>query len=89
MFSMMGTMAREYMGLEYFLPPLGLYPLKDEVVMGVACVTLRVLLQKGRYVGHPQWDIMMKFPIAWNNLYVDGLLGMGDTIYSRDGENFT
>ena len=77
------------MGLEYFFPPLGSYPLKDEVVIGFSCVTLRVSLRRRRYVGHPQWDSMRKVPIAWDNLYGDGLLGMGYTIYARDGGNFT
>ena len=89
MFRKMVTMAREDLGLEYWLPPLGPYPLKYEVVMLVACVTLRMSLSKGRYVEHLQWQIMKKRPTDWANLYVAGVLGMGDTIYSRDGENFT
>ena len=53
----MRNMAREDLELEDLLPPLGPYPLKDEVGIGVACVTLRMSLRKGRYVGHLQWDI--------------------------------
>ena len=30
----MGTMAREELGLEYWFPPLGSYPLNDEVGNG-------------------------------------------------------
>ena len=30
----------------------------------------------------------MKGPIAWANLYVSGMLGMGDTIYARAGGKF-
>ena len=32
---------------------------------------------------------MRKGPEAWDNIYGDGVLGMGDTIYDRDGEKFT
>ena len=45
-------MDREDLGLEYWFPPLGTYPLKDEVGMGVACVVLGVSLRKGRYYGN-------------------------------------
>ena len=33
---------------------------------------------------HMRWDLMRKAPTAWENLYGDGLLGMGEKIYSRD-----
>ena len=33
---------------------MGAYPLKGEVGIGVACVTLRLSLRKGVYVGHIQ-----------------------------------
>ena len=32
---------------------------------------------------------MRKGPTAWENLYGAGVLGLGDTIYSRDGKKFT
>ena len=35
----------------------------------------------GGYVGHLQWDIIKKAPNAWANLYGEGTLVMGDTIY--------
>ena len=38
----MGTMSRAEVGLEYWFQPLGTYELKDEVVMGVMCVTLDI-----------------------------------------------
>ena len=57
--------------------------------MGLTCVTLRIPLSKGRYVGHLQWDRMRKGPTAWADLYGTGVLEMGDTIYSRDGGKFT
>ena len=38
----MGAMAREDLGLGDWFSPLGPYPLKYEVVMGVAFVTLMV-----------------------------------------------
>ena len=60
--------------------------MKDEVGMGVACVTMRMYLRKGRYVGNLQWDIMRKFPTEWANLYGAWVLGLGDTIYSRYGK---
>ena len=69
MLSNMGKMSREELGLEYWLPPLGTYPLKDEVSIVVVCVTLRMYLRKGRYVGHLQWESMRKVPISWSNLY--------------------
>ena len=84
----MVTMAREELDLEYCFPPLGPYILKDEVLMGVACVDLRILLRKGRYTGHLQWENISKVPTAWDNLYRAGVLGMGDTIYSRYGVKF-
>ena len=40
----MGIMAKEELGLEGLFPPLGTYLLKVEVLMGVACVTLRCSL---------------------------------------------
>ena len=73
--------------MEDWFPPLGLYPLKDEVGMGVVCVTLRLALIKGRYIGHPKWDSMRKVPRAWANIYVAGVLVMGDKIYSKDGKS--
>ena len=84
-----GKMAMEELALEDWLPPLGTYPLKEEVGMGVTCVTLRMFPSKGRYVGHIQWESMMKFPTVWANLYGSGVLVLGDTNYSRDGVKFT
>ena len=57
--------------------------------MGLACVTLSLSLIKRGYVGHIQWDIMRKSPTEWANIYGYGLLGMGDTIFTRVGKNFT
>ena len=88
MLSNMVTMDREELGLEDLFPPLRPYPLKYEVGMGVTCVTLRMSLRKGRYVGHLQWYILRKGPTAWKHLDGDGLLVLGDTIYSRDGGKF-
>ena len=85
----MRKMAREELGLEYWLPPLGHYPLKDEVGIGVASITMIISLSKGRYVGHLQGYNMRKGPTAWENLYGGGVIGLGDTIYSRDGGKFT
>ena len=48
----MGTMAMEELGLQDWFPPLGPYLLKKEVAMGVACVTLRISIRIGRYVGN-------------------------------------
>ena len=59
----MVIMAKEELGLECLFPPLGTYPLKVEVLMGVACVTLRFYLRKGIYVVNIQWDITRKAPI--------------------------
>ena len=57
--------------------------------MVVACVTLRMSLRKGRYVGNLHWYSMRKGLTEWYNLYGDGVLVMGDIIYARDGGNFT
>ena len=46
----------------------------------MACVTLRLSLRKGVYVGHIQWDSMRKAPTTWANIYGSGVLEMGDTI---------
>ena len=81
----MENMASQELVLEDWLPPLGPYPLKYEVGIGVACVTLIMSLRKGRYVGHPQWDSMSKGLTEWDNLYGGGVSVLGDTIYSRDG----
>ena len=56
--------------------------------MRVAYVILRVSLRKGRYFGRLQWYSMIKYPTAWDNIYVAEVLGMGDTIYARDRKNF-
>ena len=32
---------------------------------------------------------MRKYPTQWANLYGDGVLGMGDTIFERDCKKFT
>ena len=50
----MGMVAKEELGLEGLFPLLGNYPLDGEVLMGVACVTLRFSLIKGRYSVHLQ-----------------------------------
>ena len=68
------------------MPLLDPYLLIDEVGMGIACMTLRLSLQKGRYVGNLQWNSICKAPISWAKLYGAGTLGTGDTILSR---NFT
>ena len=57
--------------------------------MGVACVTLSILLRKGRYVWHLQWDSMKKGPTDWVDLYASRVMEMGDTVYARGGGKFT
>ena len=57
--------------------------------MGVACVTLRMSLRKGRCVGYLQWYSMRKGPTAWAYLYGLGVLVKGDTIYARDRRKLT
>ena len=78
-------MSKEELRVKGLFAPLGPYILKDEVRMGVACVTLRLSLIKGGYVGHLQWEKMRKPPTTWANIYVYGVLGMGDNIFARDG----
>ena len=51
--------------LEEWMLRLIPYPLTDEVGMGITCVTLRLSLQKGKYVGNLQWDRMRKAPTEW------------------------
>ena len=85
----LGVIQREYLGLDYLFPPLGTYPLKYEVGMGVAWVTLILYLSKGVHFGNIQWGIVRKAPMKWYNLYGSVLLGMGDTIYAIYGKNFT
>ena len=65
--------------LEVFFSPMGFYPLKGEVLMVVACVTLRLSLRKGVYVGHIQWGRRSKALTEWANIYGAGVLEMGDT----------
>ena len=68
---------------------MGTYMFKEEVSMGLACVTLIFSLIKGVYVGHLQWDSMKKAQTAWSNIYGYGVLGMGDIISKRGGKKFT
>ena len=68
---------------------MGTYLLKGDMVVGVLCVTLRLSLRNGRYVGHLQWDRMRKAPTAWANIYGAWVLGMGHRILSRDSKKFT
>ena len=68
---------------------MGPYPLKNEVGMGVVCVTLRMSLREKIYGGNLQWESMRKLKTAWSSLFGDGLLGIGDRSFSRDWENFT
>ena len=58
----MGMMAKEELGLEGLFTPLGTYPSRVEVLMGVACVTLSFSLRNGIYVGNIEWYIMSKSP---------------------------
>ena len=53
------------LGLEEWVHILGTYPLTDEVGMGIACVTLRLSMRKGSYVGQLQWNITRKASISW------------------------
>ena len=57
---------------------MGTYLLKVEVGMGLACVTLRLSLRKGVYVGHIQWDSTRKALTAWTNLCGSRVLVMWD-----------
>ena len=70
-------------------PPISAYLLKGELLIGLACVTLRLSLRKGVYVGHLQWDSMRKAQTEWANTYGYGVLEMGDTIFERDSKKFT
>ena len=47
----------------------------------VACVTLRLSLRKGVYVGHIQWDRSRKALTEWANIYGAGVLEMGGIIF--------
>ena len=74
------------MGLYGWFPPMGPYSLRNNVGVWVVCVTPRLSLINGIYVGHLQWDSMRKSPTAWANIYGFGLLGMEDNIFARDGK---
>ena len=50
MLSQITVICQRELGLVEWIPPLGPYPMKDEVGVVIACVTLRLLLWKGRYV---------------------------------------
>ena len=65
------------------------YPLKGDLDMVVACVTLYLFMRKVIYAGYLQWDIMRKVTKVWENSYVLVSLGMVNKIYSKDGNNFT
>ena len=66
---------------------MGNHMLKGEVLMGLACVTLRLSFRKGLYVVHIQWDIMSKAQTEWSNIYGSGVLEMGDTIFATEGKS--
>ena len=83
------TMEREKLGLEDLFSPLGPYPLKYEVGMGLSCVALRISLRKGKYDGHLHWYSKIKVLTVWANLFGSGFLVMVENIYSRDGGKFT
>ena len=68
---------------------MGTYMLKGELGMGVACLTSRLSLRKGVYVGHIQCDSTRKLPTTWANLYGAGVFVMGGTIFARDSNKFT
>ena len=68
---------------------MGTYLLKVEVGVIVACVTFILSPRKGGYVGHIQWDSMIKYPMEWANIYGAGVLEMGDTFFAKDGKKFT
>ena len=85
----MGMVYKEDWGLEDWFTPLGLYPLKDKVGIGVVCVILGLYLRNGIYVGHLQWEIMRKAQKKRDDLYVSGMLVMEDNFFARDRGNFT
>ena len=85
----MGMVDKEELVLEGLFIPMDTYILKGDVLIGVTCVTLGLSLRKGLYVGNIQWDSMRKFSTAWDNIYGAGVLEMGDTIFTRDGKEFT
>ena len=85
----MGTIAKEELGLKGWFLPLVPYPLKDEVGVGLVCVTLMLSLRKELYVGHLQWDSMRKSLTIWTNIYGAGVLEIGNTIFARVSKNFT
>ena len=62
---------------------MGTYLLKGEVLMVLACVTLRLSLRNGVYVVHIQWDNTRKAQMSWANIYGYGVLDMGDTIFAK------
>ena len=66
---------------------MGTYLLKGEVFMGVACVTLRLSLRKGIYVGHIQCDGMRKPPDRICQYIWTWSVGNVGHHFSRDGKN--
>lgn len=61
--------AKEALGLTEPYPPMGPFPLRDDLGMKPAVMSLHSSLRKGRYAGHLQWDSMRATPTAWANLY--------------------
>ena len=45
------------------------------------------IIDKGKTCG--KFAITRKVPTEWENLYGDGIMGMGDIIYDRYGRMFT
>ena len=64
----LGKVAGGELGLETWLPPMGPFPLVDEVGMSLACTTFRFSFRKGINTEHLQWDLTRKAPTPWTNL---------------------
>ena len=68
----LGKVARDELGLDTWLPPMGPLPLVNEVGMSLACTYLLFYLRKGRHDEHLQWDLMRKATTAWANIHGEG-----------------
>ena len=85
----LGKVTSDELGLETWLPPMGPFPLVNEVGIILECKTLKFSLRKGRHAEHLQLYLMRKVQKDWADICGAGSLGMVDTIYKRNGRILT
>ena len=76
------------MGMEEEFPDIEPFPLRYEIGMGVACSTLILSTNKGKYTGHLQCYSMRKAPTTQSNIYDAGECVSWRTILAKDWRQY-